>query len=434
MIKKGDIVELEIEKLLYGGSSLGRINNFAVFVSGGCPKDWLKVKILKVNKTYAVGEILEILNPSQYRQTHSCALFNACGACMWQQVDYDFLLKQKKMIVEEALGIIVDDVIKSPEIAGYRHKLQYPVAQTKNSKRLLAGYFKEKTHDITNIKYCEMNASPFDEIVEFIRNNWVLGAYDEKTKTGLLRHIILKKSSSSGEILVILVLNCDKRPNVTKFFEALCAKFPTVCGCLINYNTSHTNKILGNTTELISGQNYYTEILGSKTFKVGAESFFQVNPACAKALFDEIKKHVEPNAKILDCYGGVGVIGIYAGDTASCITLVEENTDAIKFACENFKLNKIKNFEILEGKAEDVLKGGIFDCAVVDPPRKGCEKKVLEILAAAAKKIIYVSCNPQTLARDLKILTELGFKVKKVQPYDMFPYTYHVETLCVLEK
>ncbi len=443
MIKKDDVIELKIEKLLYGGSSLGRIDNFAVFVSGGCPEDILKIKILKVNKTYAIGEILEILNPSKYRKKPKCQIFNACGACMWQYIDYDFLLEQKKLMVEEALSIKVNDVIKSPEIKAYRHKMQYPVAQAgvdymeigyKNSKRLLAGYYKEKTHDITNIKYCEMNAEPFNEIVQFIRDNWALGAYCEKTKKGLLRHIVLKKSSSSNEILIILILNCDKKPNVEAFFGALCEKFPTIKGCLINYNTLDTNKIFGNKTELVLGQDFYTEVFGKKTFKVGAESFFQVNPKCAKKLFVEIKKHIEPNSKILDCYGGVGVMGIYAIEKASHITLVEENADAINFAKENFELNGIKNFEILQGRAEDVLNGGTFDCAIIDPPRKGCERKVLEILAKTSKKIIYVSCNPQTLARDLKILTELGFKIKKAQPYDMFPFTYHVEMLCVLER
>ncbi|MBE7706526.1 MAG: 23S rRNA (uracil(1939)-C(5))-methyltransferase RlmD [Cyanobacteria bacterium SIG30] len=433
LIKIGDIVDVKIEKIVYEGYGLARIDNFVIFVDNAVPLDLLKVEIKKVNKKFANAKIIEIINPSPHRIKPECHLFNACGACNLQFVNYDFLLKCKKQIVEEALSIKVNDVIASPKIFNYRCKSQYPVTETKNSKRVIAGYYKPKSHEIVNIKYCMAQDSVVDEIIQYIRDNWSFGCYVEKKHSGLLRHIVVKKSSSTNEILVVLVLNSDNKVDLVDFFENLTKKFPDIKGCLINYNSEKTNKILGSKTETILGQNFYTEILDNKTYKIGAESFFQVNPACAVNIFNEVKKAVKPNSTVLDCYGGVGAIGVWLSDIAKKVTLIEINEDAVNFAHENFKNNNVKNYEIILGDAKEKL-NGLYDYAIIDPPRKGADFSFLQKLSSITNNIIYVSCNPLTLARDIKVLKDFNFEVKYVQPIDMFPFTYHIENVCILEK
>ena len=433
MIKAGDIIECEIEKLVHEGKGLSRIDNFVIFVKNAVPKDIVKVKISKVNKHYGEASVIKILKESPYRKKPECHLFNACGACHLQYIDYDYLLKCKKNIVEETLSMPVRDVIKSPEVIKYRCKTQYPVSETKNSKRIVAGYYREKSHKITNIKYCTAQSDIVNDIIDYIRANWKLGAYVEKTRKGLLRHIIIKQSSSTNEILVILVLNSDKKTETKDFFKLLTENFNDIKGCLVNYNSKNTNRILGDKTELVLGQDYYTEILENKTYKIGAESFFQVNPKCAVNIFNEVKKNIEPDSTVLDCYGGVGAIGVWVSDLDSCVTLIEENENAIQFAEENYKNNGVKNYKIIKGDVKKELSGE-YDYAIIDPPRKGCDKEFLEKLVQTSKNIIYVSCNPSTLKRDIDILRNYDFEVQYVQPIDMFPYTYHIECVCILKK
>lgn len=436
-LKKDEIIEVSVEKMTFGGDALSHYNGFVIFIKGGCPDDLLRVKIVKLNKHYAKAEITEIIKPSPHRIKPFCPLFNACGACQWQYIDYDFLLTQKKNILSEALNsdFYIEDMAGSPKLRGYRCKTQYPVSETKNSKRILAGYYRENSHDITNIKFCPAQDKTVDEIVEYIRENWDLGAFVEKTKKGLLRHIVIKKSSTTEDILLILVLNSDKKKDINSFASSLKKKFSNIRGILVNYNPHNSNKIMSDKTELVLGNDFYTEKFGDKKFKIGAESFFQVNPFCANEIFSEIKKFIKPNSTLLDCYGGVGIIGSYLADLTKSTTLIEINSEACRLAEENYKSNGVKDFEIIEGDVKDVLKSDkTFDYSVIDPPRKGCEKDVLNILSKISKNIIYVSCNPQTLSRDIKILQEFGFKLKYVKPFDMFPYTYHMETLCFLEQ
>ncbi len=466
-MQQDDIIELEIEKLTFQGAGLGRFNGdgantneasgLAVFVENSCPGDVVRARITRLNKNYALARIVEIVKPSPRRKEQHCALANACGGCCWGFVDYDFALEQKKLIVQEALRGVKNmpeilDVLKSPDTLEFRHKIQYPIRQTKVSKRILAGYFKEGSHEIVNVKHCPIQPKIVDEIIDFVRNNWTLEAYDEKKKKGLLKHVVIRKSSNCKGLLLTLVLNCDdlgdkRRGEIVDFTEKLCSSFKDITGILVNFNFGETNTILGEKFELISGDDFIFETLegmggNTKTYKVSANSFFQTNPKCAATLFDAVKGFASEGSSVLDAYGGVGAIGIWVSDKAKSIALVEENEDAVKNAKENFKLNEVKGYEVFSGDAkvcfnEFFIKKRHFDHVILDPPRKGCERKALELISKLISpegSIIYVSCNPQTLARDIKLLEEKGFVCKKIQPVDMFPHTYHVECVALIEK
>ena len=451
MIKLGDIVEVVVEKSVYGGDGLARIgqDNFVVFVKDSIPNDKLKVKITSLNKKFARAEIVEILDSSN-RVKPFCALYNACGSCDCQIAPYNFLIEQKSAILKDIFkNILPEDkiypVVPSPDDKFYRHKIQYPASQTKNSKRILLGYYKKNSHDLTNIKYCPVQPEIINIIAQFIRDNWVLDCYDEKTHQGLLKNVLFRISNATNEILLTLVLNCHENDFINhesaifRFFKKITAQFPTIKGGFINFNPKKTNKILSDNTLKITGEDFIIEKLENKSYKIGATSFFQVNPKSAINLFNIVKENIKPNSTILDAYGGVGAIGIYVSDKASKITLVEENENAISMAYDNFKMNNIENFEILEGDAKKHFlkfekKGQTFDYVILDPPRSGCDKDGLKAISKLAKNIIYVSCNPQTLRRDMSILIEDGFKPKFVKGVDLFPYTHHIEAVAVFER
>lgn len=452
MIKCNDELELRVEKLTYQGSALARTEDgFVVFVKNAAPCDLVKVKITKANKNWAVGEIIEILEESKHRKKPICPLFNACGSCSYQYVDYDFLLQEKNNMLKEAFYGLGYDVefrkpCASPKIEEYRHKIQYRVSETKNSKRLLVGYFKEKSHDIVNIKFCPIQPKIADEMAEFLRQNWSLGGYVEKTHKGLLRSFIVRFSSDLQNALVTLVLNLEEK-NFSQFEFKLCdfakkmsEKFPQIKGVSVNFNSEKTNNILGQKFKTIFGEEFIYENLGDeKKYKISPSSFFQVNPHCAKEIFDEVKGYIDDGSVILDAYGGVGAIGIWCASCAKKVVLVEESESSIKDAKENFKLNNVEKYEIFLADAKAQFRKFIkekkkFSHIIIDPPRKGCDREALEILSQLGEKIIYVSCNPQTLVRDLKILGELGFVAKSTRAFDMFPFSYHIESVTMIEK
>lgn len=442
-------INLKIEKLIYEGVGLSHFDNKAVFVKGGITGELVKVKIVSKNKNYLKAEIVEIVEPSKHRIKPKCPMSKPCGGCNLDYIEYDYLIKEKENIVKEIFqkfeNVKFKPFAKSPKTEEYRHKSQYPVTETKKSKRLIAGYYKERTHEIVNIKYCPIQPSVIDKIIDYIRENWNLSAYIEKSHKGLLRHINTRISNSTGEILVCLVLNSDIKefekikPEIEEFSEKLINNFIRVKGFFVNLNNDKTNRITGDTTILIKGQNYITEKLGQNSYNIGVNSFFQVNPKCAEILFDEAKKLISKKGSFLDLYGGVGTIGIFMKDVVSKITLVEENKEAIICAKENYKLNNVQKYEVFEGSANSIIKNFIkekrkFENIVIDPPRKGSDVETLDNISKMTDSIIYISCNPMTLKRDAEILIQKGFKFKSVQGFDMFPNTYHIECVAHFKK
>lgn len=452
-MQKGDKVELFVEKLVFEGAGLARIGDLTVFVEGAAPQEKILAQLVSVNKNFAKAKILEIKEPSKYRIKPFCALSSVCGGCSWQHIDYNEQLKQKKLIVEETLRKIsgvnyeVRDVIPSPQTLEYRHKVQYPVSQTKVSKRLLAGYYKKNTHELVNIKHCPIQPPIIDDIMEFIREKAIqfnVSAYDEKKHKGQLRHIIFRHSMSEENVLITFVINDTKTTkNIKQLAKNVFEHFEQIIGCTVNFNNKKTNVILGNKYETIIGQGFFREKLGDKIYQISAGSFFQVNPASAENILNVAKSMITDEISypdILDGYSGVGSFGIFLGDIARSVTCVEDFPPATADAIENVRLNNYSNFEILTGDAkiqlENLLKAQKkFDVVIVDPPRKGLASEAIKTSAQLSKKIIiYVSCNPTTLARDLKLFKTEGFEVSYVQPVDMFCHTYHIENVALLKK
>lgn len=453
MYKTNDIIETTAQKLVYEGDALTKIDGFPIFIEGACPEDKLKIRITKANKNYACAVIEEIIEPSPHRTKPFCPMHNVCGGCGWQYIDYDFQLEQKRNIVFETVkkitgeDIEVKPTLASPETKAFRSKVQYPVSQTKVSKRLLAGYYKKGSHELVNIKFCPIQPKIIDKITEFIRQNAQeigISGYNEKLHRGELRHIVYRMSKSENECIIIFVVNDTKlNDKFKKLAKKVMSEFAHVKGCLINYNTQRTNLIMTGDTKKIQGENFVTEKMGDKVYKISANSFFQVNIGSAQNIFETVKNIIAQNyaePRVLDAYSGVSSFGIWLADIAKEVVSVEEAPSATKDAADNVILNNVQNLTALNGDAKKIFEQLVennekFDVTVLDPPRKGCEKESLDFaLKLTDKAIIYVSCNPSTLARDLKYLHENGFKTKYIQPVDMFCHSYHIESIAWLEK
>lgn len=439
----------EIEKITNLGAGIAKINGCVVFVENTCPKDRAKIKITKVNKNFAEGKLIEIIEPSEYRIKPFCPMYNACGACQMQFIDYDYQLDIKQQITQETIrnisgiGIEIPKTVPSPQTKNYRCKIQYPVSRTKNSGRILAGYYKPKTHEIVNIKYCPIQPEICDKIIDFIRQkafDFGIQGFNEKNHTGDLRHIVIRNSISTGKNLVVLVVNATKSfDRLNDFARTIYDEFEEITGVCVNFNSKKTNVILGNKTECVCGQEYIEEKILDKTFRIGANTFFQINPKSAENIFRYVKNYIKNNFEtptVLDAYAGISSFGICVSDVSKKVVSVEENNESCELARVVAKENNVTNIEIHNMDAAKFFakEKRKFDVIILDPPRKGCTKESLdETFRLCKDTIIYVSCNPATLARDLKYLTEKGCKVESIQPFDMFPHTYHIENAAIIK-
>lgn len=440
---------VKIEKISNLGTGIARIDGCVVFVENVCPEDEVKIKITKVKKSFAQAEVAEVITTSPRRVKPFCPMLKACGACQLQMIDYDYQLEIKRQIVEDSirkiggLDVEIPLPVPSPEIKNYRHKIQFPISQTKVSKRLLAGYYKPQSHEIVNIKYCPVQPEICDRIIDFIRENaskFEISGYDEKTHTGDLRHIVIRVSKYSGKILVALVVNSGNTNSRFKSFASeIYNEFDEITGVCLNFNTKNTNVILGRKTECVVGADYVEEKLLDKVFKIGADTFFQINPASAENIFAYVRNYIKDNYNsplVMDAYAGISTFGICLADVSDKVVTIEENLQSCQKAEESLVMNKVNNVEIHSGDAAEFFKKEKrkFDVSIIDPPRKGCTQESLdEVLRLTKDEIVYVSCNPATLARDLKYLCEKGCCVKSIQPFDMFCHTYHIENVAIIE-
>lgn len=440
---------VNIEKLSNLGLGIAKHEGLVIFVENACPGDELKIKITKINKNYATAKIEEIISPSSHRVKPFCAMQNVCGACQLQFIDYNYQLLLKKQIVEDAmrtignLDIEIPQPIPSPQIKEYRHKIQYPVSQTKVSKRLIAGYYKPATHEIVNIKHCPIQPKICDEIVEFIKAkapDYNISGYNERTHSGDLRHIVIRISADNNKCLLTFVINSTKASEkLTSFAKCVYDKFEDVIGVCANFNINHNNVILGKQSQCLCGQDFIEEKILDKTFKIGPNTFFQINPKSAENIFCYVREYIKNNFNnpvVLDAYAGVTSFGICVSDVCKTVVSVEENPESVKLAAEIIKNNRIDNIEIHNQDAAEFFSEEMrkFDAIILDPPRKGCTKESLdEAVKLCTNKIIYVSCNPATLARDLKYLKEeKGCSIESIQPFDMFCHTYHIENVAII--
>lgn len=446
-MKQNDELVVNIEKFSNLGTGIAKVDGQVVFVENACPDDVVKIKITKVNKNYATAKTVEVITPSRHRVEPFCPMQKVCGACQMQFIDYGYQLQLKKQMVEDAmrsighLDVVVNNPIESPEVRNYRRKIQYPISQTKNSGRIIAGYFKPQSHEIVNIKYCPIQPEICDKIIDFVRENapkFSLTGFNEKKHTGDLRHVVIRSSADNGNCLVTLVVNATKMfDRLNDFAKSIFEEFDDVVGVCVNFNSKKTNVILGQETVCLYGQDYVEERILDKCFKIGADTFFQINPKSAENIFKYVKKQVEKfeNPTVLDTYAGIATFGIVVSDVAQKVVSVESNHSSIEKAKEVVELNNISNVELFAQDTTKYLKSikRKFDITILDPPRKGCTQEALEeVLAHTKKQIIYVSCNPATLARDLKYMTEHGAKVESIQPFDMFCHTYHIENVAII--
>lgn len=443
-------IVVKIEKLASNAQGIARYEGAVIFVDDVCPEDECKVKIVKKHKSYYIAKVVEMLKPSPYRVKPFCPIHSACGACQLQYIDYNQQLVIKKQIVEDAmkgLDVVVQEVVPSPSIKEFRHKIQYPIRQTSVSKRILAGYFKPKSHELVNIKYCPIQPKVCDEIIEFVRENAPqhdVSGYDEKTHTGLLRHVVIRTSHKTNKQIVVLVVNSDAlTPSLRVFAETLFASIKSVEGVLVNFNSKKTNLIMSDDTMLVVGKEYIEEDLCDVTFKIGANTFFQVNPESADNIFRYVKDYISLNFDepvVFDAYAGISAFGLSLAEVAKKVVSVEENSASVELANKIKDENNILNIDIncadctefFEQEVKNNYKG--YDVIILDPPRKGCTPESIDYALNLSKsKIVYVSCNPATLARDLKILKEKGAEILSVKPFDMFCHTTHIETVAIID-
>lgn len=452
MLKKDQIIELKIEKLVYGGEGIGKYNGFTVFVPDSAPGDIVRTKVISVKKSYARALIEEIINPSELRVKPFCPLFNVCGGCQWQHISYDEQLNQKQNIILECLqqisskNIEIKQTLPGEKIKNFRCKVQFPVQQTKVSKRFLAGYYKKSSHELVNIKYCPVQPEILDKITGFLRqkaSELGLTAYSENKKNGLIRHFIYRYSETNQDLILTIVINSKTTPEeLKKFAVAVKEEYKQISGVAVNFNTTASNIIMGSDSEVLSGKGYIEEILDDKLFRISHDAFFQVNPLTARKMFYFVREVIAQRLKtpdVLDVYAGSGSFSIYLSDLANQITCVESALSSINDGEENFKANNINNISYIRENADTALPALAgdnkkFDVTILDPPRKGCSREVLEAVKQITDKmLIYVSCNPATLARDYKLLSD-RFRAEFVQPVDMFCHTYHVESIMVMTR
>lgn len=447
-LKVGQTIEAVIENMAHEGQGISRINGFTVFIEGAIFKEKVIAEITKVTKSYAIAKVKEIINFSEYRKEPFCPYAVICGGCDLQHLSYEGQLIFKKRIVEDSLHRIgkvfpqINDTIGMKNPLNYRNKAQYPVGNKNNLPVL--GFFKKRSHEIVPINYCPIQSHQSNEALLAVKE-WLekynISIYDEIKHKGLVRHIVTRHGFKTGEVMVVIVINGEDVLYKKELIEILKKKVKGLSSVYLNVNTRKTNVILGEKNLLIYGNETITEYIGNIKFSLSPLSFFQVNPVQVKVLYDKVAKFADlkGDETVLDVYCGIGTIALYLADRAKKVIGIEVVGDAVRDARENAKTNGIKNAEFIEGEAEKILpelaKHGINpDVIVVDPPRKGCEKEVLSAMSKMQPgKIIYVSCNPATLARDLGILKELGYEVKIVQPVDMFPHTHHIECVVLMQ-
>lgn len=456
MLSKDQSVTLDIVDMNNLGCGVGKADGMVVFVNGAVCGDRIEAKIIKVNKSYSVGRLEKVLDPSEYRMKERfCDAPNACGGCVYRHVTYQHELEMKKKYVEYAFKkvglpeVAVDDVVSTGEISQYRNKAQYPFG--KANGKTCVGFYAGKSHKVIPCKECSLQPQAFSAICDFVctfadENKW--SVYDEENGTGTLRHLYIRTGKNTGEIMVCLVINGDYLTKEQEFSAELRNRFPSVKSVLVNVNKKNTNVVLGKKYRTIGGRSYIEDILLGKKFKISAGAFYQVNHDGAELLYSIAKQKAYDMGRVqtlLDLYCGIGTIGISIGDDAERIVGIEIIDEAVLRAKENAEANGVKHAQFYCGNAVDAKKlfenaereGGILAnvTVVVDPPRKGLEKELIKYLSdREMDKIVYVSCDPDTLARDCAAFKELGYRIGRVTPVDMFPRTGHVESVVCLTK
>ena len=432
----------------FEGEGIAKIDGFTIFIPGAIKGEKVRILIVKVLSSHAFGKLLEILEASKYRQEADCSTYKRCGGCNLRHIKYEETLKMKQNAVQSLVNKTLKNKLQVQETIGmdnpyhYRNKAQYPVGIDKKGEPVI-GVFANRTHEVIPIEKCLIQNPKSEEIAKFILNfikKEHISIYNEETRKGLFRHTVIKVGIKTGEIMCILVINGKTIPKEEIIIKNLVENFPLIKTIVKNINTKNTNVILGQENINIYGNGHIEDILGEYKFKISPLSFYQVNPIQAEKLYELGVKMAEISKEdtVFDLYCGIGTISIFMAKYAKKVYGVEIVEDAIKDAKENAKLNNATNTEFFVGDTEIVLdelinqKKVIPDIVMFDPPRKGLAKNSINnILNIKPKKIVYISCNPATLVRDLAEFESL-YEVKSIVPVDMFPFTSHVECVSLL--
>ncbi|MDW7669016.1 MAG: 23S rRNA (uracil(1939)-C(5))-methyltransferase RlmD [Bacillota bacterium] len=449
-IKKGEITNIEIIDLNFRGQGVGKIDNYVIFVNNTLPGDKVKIKISKAISKYAVGEVVEYIERSEKFENPECPYFYDCGGCQIMHMKYEEQLNYKRDILinelnrnnlENIENIKIKDTIGMEKPYRYRNKGAFPL-NIRNGK-LLIGPYEKASHNIVNIDDCLIQNQWTEEIIDVLRviiikNN--ISIYNERTHKGAIRHILMR-NNQDGEIMLVIVSKDNIKNKLNKFTDQITKKIPNIKSFFLNINDEKTNRILGKKNILLYGDEYIKDNIFDLKFKVFPHTFFQVNHTQTDKLYNKALDYADINNTdiVYDLYCGVGTISLLAAQKAKEVHGIEIVKESIKSAEENKKENEVKNVNFHLGSVEDVFpklynKGIKADVVILDPPRKGCEESVLSTINEMnPKKIVYVSCNPSTLTRDLEILNSYGYNINEIQPVDMFPHSVHIETVSLLK-
>ena len=449
--RKNDLVTLEIEDCGIDGEGIGKADGFTVFVKDAVIGDTVTAKIIKAKKNYGYGRLMEVLKPSPYRVELKCEFARQCGGCQLQALSYDQQLVFKTNKVKghlERIGgftdIPMEPIIGMDELFHYRNKAQFPVGRNKEGK-IVTGFYAGRTHNIIENRDCALGVAENKEVLDRViahMEKYGIEPYNEATGKGLVRHVLIRYGYFTKEVMVCLILNGNKIPKEELLVKSLC-EIPGMTSITINVNKKHSNVILGEEIRLLWGQEYITDRIGDISYQISPLSFYQVNPMQTQKLYAKALEYADLHGEetVWDLYCGIGTISLFLAQKAKFVRGVEIVPAAIENAKENAKLNGLENTEFFVGKAEEVLpreykKNGVYaDVIVVDPPRKGCDETLLETMVEMnPDRIVYVSCDSATLARDLKYLCERGYELRKVCPVDQFGMTVHVETVVLLSQ
>ncbi|HAT4210756.1 TPA: 23S rRNA (uracil(1939)-C(5))-methyltransferase RlmD [Clostridium perfringens] len=454
MVEKNKEYIFDIISQGYEGEGIAKIDNkYPIFIEGALKGEKVKVRIVKVNKNFAYGKLMEVLEASEERVNPPCAIYKRCGGCKLQHASYkaqlDFKWDRVKDCVSK-IGKLDPSIVKYPlgmeEPWKYRNKVQLPIGLINGEVKI--GFFAPRSHDIIDMESCLIQDEIGDKVVKLTRE-WIEkfnirpynvdGEYDEK---GIVRHIMIRRGFTTNEVMVVLVTNGENLPHKEEFVDLIVKNIPGIKSIIQNINSKKTNVILGLESKTLWGEDTISDYIGDFRFNISPLSFFQVNPIQTEVLYGKALEYANltGNEEVFDAYCGTGTITLFLSKKAKKVYGVEIIPQAIDNAWINAKENKVENVEFFVGESEVVIpdlinKGVKADVVVVDPPRKGCDKKLLDAITNIdAKKIVYVSCDPSTLGRDLKVLEENGYKTLEVQPVDMFPNTSHVENVAKLIK
>ena len=455
IVKKNDLCQVTIEDMGSDGEGIGKINGYTLFVKDAVIGDHIEVKIMKAKKNYAYAKLEKVLIPSSFRVQPRCVFHKQCGGCQIQALSYEKQLefKQNKVknnliriggIDSNYLDLIMEEPVGMEEPFFYRNKAQFPLGKNKEGKPI-TGFYAGRTHTIIENTECALGVKENQKILEIVLNymkDYQVEPYEEEEHKGLIRHVLIRKGFSTGQLMVCLVINENQLPKEEKLVQELCT-VENMTSISLSVNKEKTNVIMGKKIRLLYGRPQIEDQIGGITFKISPLSFYQVNPVQTERIYSRALEYAMLTGEetVWDLYCGIGTISLFLAKKAKQVYGVEIIPQAIEDAKENAAGNRITNVSFYVGKAEEVLpekyeKEGIYaDVIVVDPPRKGCEEACLStIVQMQPKRIVYVSCDSATLARDIKYLSEHGYELKKAGIFDNFPQTTHVETVCLLSK